>query len=182
MAVSRAMRRLLAVREIEEEQKKTALESAVGDLRRMENALAATHVRERGGRRLIAESARTGELVDRMAGVEEARAARHHASVLRPRIAAAETVVAARRQEFLLKRIERRQVESLIRKMEAEDATEAGRHAQRELDDWFLSGVRRGASAGVRQLQDAAKEILQNGRSADAANLSEKARRRETNS
>ncbi len=182
MAVSRAMRRLLRVREVEEEQMRTALASAVGDLRRMEGALAATQVRERGGRRLIAASAVTGELVDRTAGVEETRAARHHASMLKPRIAAAAAVVTARRQEFLLKRIERRQVESLIRKMESEDATEAGRRAQRELDDWFLSGIRRDANAGGDQRQDAAKETWQGKGCVDETNLSENARAREADS
>jgi hypothetical protein len=46
--------------------------------------------------------------------------------------------------EFLAKRIERRQVETLIQKTEAEDAVDAGRRAQQELDDWFLSRAQHG--------------------------------------
>ena len=62
MAVSRAMRRLLRVLEIQEEQYRAALASALADLKRLEGAMAATAERDRGGRRLVAASASTGEL------------------------------------------------------------------------------------------------------------------------
>ncbi|MGA3100470.1 MAG: flagellar FliJ family protein [Terracidiphilus sp.] len=144
MAASRAMRRLMQVRALEEELRQAALESAVGDLRRMELALVASEERERNGRQQVTASVRTGELVDRIAGLEETRAALRHGAALKPRIAEAELEVARRRQEFLAKRIERRQVETLIQKTEAEDAVDAGRRAQRELDDWFLSRAQHG--------------------------------------
>jgi hypothetical protein len=144
MAVSRAMRRLMQVRVLEEELREAALESAVGDLRRMELALVAAKERERNGRQQVTASANTGELVDRIAGLEETRAALRHGAALKPRIAEAELEVARRRLEFLAKRIERRQVETLIQETEAEDAIDAGRHAQRELDDWFLSRAQHG--------------------------------------
>jgi len=144
MTASRAMRRLMQVRALEEELRQAALESAVGDLRRMELALVASEERERNGRQQVTASVRTGELVDRIAGLEETRAALRHGAALKPRIAEAELEVARRRQEFLAKRIERRQVETLIQKTEAEDAVDAGRRAQRELDDWFLSRAQHG--------------------------------------
>jgi flagellar biosynthesis chaperone FliJ len=144
MAVSRVMRRLMQVRVLEEELREAALESAVGDLRRMELALVAAKERERSGRQQVTASAKTGELVDRIAGLEETRAALRHGAALKPRIAEAELEVARRRQEFLAKRIERRQVETLIQKTEAEDAVDAGRRAQQELDDWFLSRAQHG--------------------------------------
>ncbi len=143
MAVSRAMRRLLRVLEIQEEQYRAALASALADLKRLEGAMAATAERDRGGRRLVAASASTGELEDRLAGLEETRAARRHAMVLAPRITEAKLRAGARQREFLSKRIERRQAETLIRKTEAEDKIEAGRRAQQGLDDWFLGGARR---------------------------------------
>jgi hypothetical protein len=59
------------------------------------------------------------------------------AAALAPRIAEAETAVEERRREFLGKRIERRQTETLIDEAEALDKVEAGRRAQRDLDDWF---------------------------------------------
>lgn len=138
MAVSRAMARLLGVRAMEEEQSQAELKRALDELRRLEAALAAAGKRERLGRRWLAASAATGELADRVAAMEEMRAGRGHAEKLRPRIAEAERVAAARRQEFLAKRAERRQVESLIHRQEAEEAAESGRLRQREIDDWFL--------------------------------------------
>lgn len=143
MAVSRAMRRLLRVLEIQEEQYRTALASALADLKRLEGAMAATTERERGGRRLVSASASSGELEDRLAGLEETRAARRQAAALTPRIAEARLRAGARQREFLSKRIERRQAETLIRKAESEDEIEAGRRRQQGLDDWFLRGARR---------------------------------------
>ncbi|MGA2168053.1 MAG: hypothetical protein ABSG62_07550 [Terracidiphilus sp.] len=137
MAASRALRQLLRIRDIEEEQSRLALESALSQLNRLEHALAATAERDRRGRRLVDASARTGELPDRLAGLEETRAAGRHAAALAPRIADAELGVAARRREFLLKRVERRQAETLIQEAEARDAVEAGRREQQALDDWF---------------------------------------------
>jgi len=137
MAVPRALRRLLHIRSLEEEQRWLALESAIGELKRLERALAATAERDRRGRRLVEASARSGELPDRLAGLEETRAATRHAAVLAPRIVAVELDVATLRQEFLGKRVERRQAETLIRETEARDAIEAGRHGQQALDDWY---------------------------------------------
>ncbi|MGA2207553.1 MAG: hypothetical protein ABSG10_12565 [Terracidiphilus sp.] len=152
MAVPRAMRRLLRIRGMEEEQRQAALESALGDLSRLEAALAAVQARERRGRRLVTASAETGEFMDRIAGLEEMRAGRRHAAALTPRIAEAELAVTARRREFLAKRVERRQVESLIQKAEVNEAVQAGRRAQGELDGWFLSRAPRrgGADGGAR--------------------------------
>lgn len=144
MAVSRAIRRLRQVRELEEELSQAALESAVGELRRMEAALERTRERERAGRRQVTASAGTGDLVDRIAGLEETRAGGRHAEMLRPRIWEMEVVVAARWAEFLGRRMERRQVETLMRRTEAEDAVDGGRRAQRDLDDRFLSRAQGG--------------------------------------
>ncbi|HEV2487812.1 MAG TPA: hypothetical protein VGT08_19995 [Terracidiphilus sp.] len=139
MAVSRALRRLLRVLEIEEEQSRLALESAVGELGNLERSLTASRLRERSGRRLVISSAQTGELPDRLAGLEEARAARQRAEVLRPRIADADAEVTAFREAFLAKRVERRQAQTLIRETEAKDAVIAGRRSQQALDDWYLN-------------------------------------------
>jgi len=147
MAVSRTLRRLLSVLEIQEDQYRAALASALADLGRLEEAMAATAKRDRGGRRLVAASASTGELADRLAGLEETRASRRHAAALMPRIADAKLAATARQQEFLSKRIERRQAETLIRKTRAEDDLEAARRTQQGLDEWFLRR-KRGALGG----------------------------------
>jgi len=138
MAVSRAMRRQLQVLEIQEEACRATLESARAEFRRLEQALTWNVERERGGRRLVAASAVTGEVTDRIAGIEETRTARRIAAALAPRIAEAELAVHSRQREFLGKRVERRQTETLIEEAETLDKTEAGRRAQRDLDDWFL--------------------------------------------
>ena len=139
MAVSRAMRRLLQVLEIQEEECRAAMESARAELSLLERALSRNQERERGGRRLVAVSATTGEVTDRIAGIEEAHTAKRVAAVLAPRIREAEAAVNERRSQFLGKRIERRQTETLIEETEALDRVEAERRAQRDLDDWGLS-------------------------------------------
>jgi hypothetical protein len=148
MAVSRALRRLLRIRDLEEGQSRLALESALGELHRLEHALTATVERERRGRRLVGDSARTGQLPDRLAGLEETRSSVRHAAALEPRIEAMGDDVAMLRREFLGKRIERRQAETLIQETEAEDAIAAGRRGQQALDDWYGSRLyREGAEA-----------------------------------
>jgi flagellar biosynthesis chaperone FliJ len=139
VAVSRALRRLLRVLNIEEEQCRLALESAIGDLRLIERAYAATSDQARSGRQLVVNSAHTGELPDRLAGLEETHSAKRRAVVLAPRLAKAESEVDERRQAFLAKRVECRQAETLIREAEAKDALIAGRRSQQGLDDWFLN-------------------------------------------
>jgi len=148
MAVSRAMLRLLQVLKIQEEECRAAMESARAELSRLQQALTRSVERERGGRRLVAASAATGEIADRIAGIEETRVAKRIATALAPRIAESESAVNLRQHEFLDKRIERRQTETLIEEAEALESVEAGRRAQRDLDDWFLS--RRAAPGEVR--------------------------------
>jgi len=137
MAISRALRRLLRIRNLEEEQSRLAVESALVELRRLEHALRASVERERRGRGLITLSARNGELPDRVAGVTEMRIASAHATALTPRIAESEGEVADLREEFLLRRVERRQAETLIDETEERDAVEAARRGQQTLDDWY---------------------------------------------
>lgn len=139
MGVSRAMRRLLQVLEIQEEECRAAMESARAELKLLEQALMRSVERERSGRRLVAASAATGEITDRIAGIEETHLAKRIAAALAPRIAESESAVNARQREFLGKRIERRQTETIIEEAEAVESVEAERRAQRDLDDWFRS-------------------------------------------
>jgi hypothetical protein len=156
MAVSRALRRLLRIRELEEEQNRLALESASGELSRLERALSAAFGRERQGRRLVEASAWSNQLMDRFAGLEETRSASIHAIALGPRIAAKQEEVAARRQDFLAKRVERRQAETLIEETEAREAIETDRRGQQSLDDWYGSRQYREANLEPGQPPSAA--------------------------
>jgi hypothetical protein len=139
MAASRALRRLLRIRDLEEEQSRLALESALGELNRLQDAMKSTVERERRGRQLVEASARTGELPDRLAGIEETHAADRLFAFLGPKIAAKEEEVMARRQEFLIKRVARRQAETLIQEAEKQEAVEADRRGQQALDNWYAS-------------------------------------------
>jgi hypothetical protein len=136
MTVSRAMRRLLRVRDIQEEQSRLALESATGELRRLEDAMQATVSQDRRGRMLVGSSAKSGELPDRLAGLEETRTAVRFRAAVAPRVTAAQFEVSALREEFLAKRVDRRQAETLIEESEARDAIDRGRRSQQALDDW----------------------------------------------
>jgi len=149
MAVSAALRRLLRIRDMEEEQSRLALEASLGDLHRLERALDGAAERERRGRRLVQASALNGEVQDRMAGLEETRAAERFAAAVGPRLADAEQDVAGLREDYLERRVERRQAETLIEDAAARDALEAGRRSQQALDDWF-GNRRHGEVAGAR--------------------------------
>lgn len=146
MAVSRSMRRLVRILHIQEEQSRNELESAVLELRRLEHAQEATAARARTGRSLLAASALQGtiarQLVDRLAGLEETLAAARTAAVLATPAADARERVALGREEFLARRIERRQAEALVEEAETADAAKSGRASQRALDDWYLNRFR----------------------------------------
>jgi hypothetical protein len=133
------MRRLLQVLTIQEEECHAAMESARAELKLLEQALIYNVERERAGRRLLAASAASGEITDRIAAIEEARAAKWIAAALAPRIKELESTANARQQEFLGKRIERRQAGIFIEEAEALKSIAAARRAQRDLDNWFRS-------------------------------------------
>lgn len=157
MAVSNALRQLLRIRELEEEQSRLALESALGELRRLEQALEASAQWDRRGRGLVEASARSGRLTDRLAGLEESRAAARLKAALTPRIALGEEEVSELRQEFLAKRVERRQAETLIEETEAREAIEADRRNQQSIDDWYRSRLHRQAAQAEEALYDGKK-------------------------
>ncbi len=147
MAASQAMRRLLRVLEIEEEQSRAALDAAIGELRKLEGALRTTREQDRRGRQLVVLSAANGELADRLAGLEESRLACLRVPILKSRIAQSEANVSERRQEFLLRRLDRRKTETMLRQTEAKAATMERRRGQRGLDDLFLTRMRRNRNA-----------------------------------
>jgi flagellar export protein FliJ len=156
MAVSRALRRLLRIRDLEEEQGKIALENALGELNRLENALTATTARDHRGRMLVESSAHSGQLADRIAGIEEVRIAKRHAELLGPRIENKAEEVIERRQAYLEKRVERRQAETLISETEARDAVETNRRSQQGIDDWYRNRLHRNTAEENDRISTAA--------------------------
>jgi hypothetical protein len=137
VAVSRALRRLRRVREIEEEQQRLALEAALSELHILQSAQQRAIDRERGGRMLIAASVESGELADRLAGIEETRGAGRQAERLVSSVEEAAQRVSDLRKSYLSVRVERRQAETLIEEAEAREGLEGLRRGQQNLDDWY---------------------------------------------
>ena len=139
MAASSSLRRLRSIRQVEEEQLQAAMELAVAEMLRLKTALKETRERVMQARLLVVSGVQTGEFLDRIAGLEEVRAADRWAEVLKRRIDSAKNRVQKTRQEFLDKRIERRQAETVCEAMQARDTAEASRKSQLALDDWYRS-------------------------------------------
>lgn len=148
MPVSRSLIRLLRIRNLQERQSRVELESALAEVHRLEQALAAAKQRGQRGQRLVIASTHSAEVVDRMvdriAGLTESHAAERHANALGPRIADAEQNAEELRQHFLERRVERRQAETLIAEQKASDAIDAQRRGQQTLDDWHGARKHRG--------------------------------------
>jgi hypothetical protein len=92
---------------------------------------------------------RSGELPDRIAGIEEGRFALRHTVVLEAAMSKSRQNADSLRENYQAARVERRQVETLLREAEAAAALDASRRGQQALDDWY--GGRRqvtGAAAG----------------------------------
>ena len=86
----------------------------MAELRRLQGVLNAALKRARNARALAASSVRSGEQIDRIAALEELTTAERAMKALAASIAAAETDVVSTRRAFQSKRMERRQVESLL--------------------------------------------------------------------
>ena len=132
MAARSALRRLVRLLEVQEEQEHRALQVALGAVQHLRRVHEQAMERERGGRRWMAAHAGSAEGMDRIAGLEEMRIARRSASEAARRIQAAEESARARREAYLAKRTERRQAE-------AREAAVTARRTQQATDDWFLA-------------------------------------------
>jgi hypothetical protein len=159
MSHSRSLRQLLRIRQIEEEQSRTLLEAALGELNRLERALVVARERELKGRALVQASLRQGSMVrmgdaatrdifdaanpvseegiDRLAGVVDVHSARRLIESLTRRLKAQEGCVEQQRSAFLAHRVERRQAETLIAEERARHMSEVDHRAQQAIDDWF---------------------------------------------
>jgi flagellar export protein FliJ len=138
VAISRGLSRLLGIREAEEQHRRSLLDGATAELHRLENAIRNAEERSRLGRARIASSVQSGDAEDRVAGLEEIAASDRLRAALLRRTAAAKKQVDELRREYLAKRIERRQAETLVDVAKAKEAVELNRRAQRELDDRHL--------------------------------------------
>jgi hypothetical protein len=137
MSGSRSLERLLRIRGVEEEQRRRVLEASEVKLRSLvQNRTAALQTEQTGRRREVAGMI-SGEITERQAGLVESANAQKRARALAARIVVAEGETAAGRQEFLEKRLERQQAETLVEEATARGAVENRRRSQRDIDDWF---------------------------------------------
>jgi flagellar biosynthesis chaperone FliJ len=139
MTVSRALRRLLHIRELEEEQTRLALDAARGELNKVDEALKAAAGQGRSGREMTVASAHSGVLTQRIAGLEQTRAAGNVGNALAIRLAEAERQVSQLRERFLSTRVQRRQAETLVDEADLRKAVEEARRYQNDLDNWHRS-------------------------------------------
>ncbi len=137
MGVPKAFERLAWVRSVEEEQRRRLLEAAVARLKSLEQARDAALQAEKRGRSLLTAGAIAGAMADRQAGLVEAETARRRARVLAAHITTSQKESDARRREFLEKRVERRQAETLVEEAQAREELESGRKSQQRVDDWY---------------------------------------------
>jgi flagellar export protein FliJ len=135
MPISLAMRRLLRIRELEEEQSRIALETALGEMNRLKAALLRTAQHGQAARRLFASSVQSGDVTDRVACLQEMRAADNLTEVLSGKLATAAPEVARLRERFLATRVQRKQAESIIKESDSRAEIEEERRNQRDLDD-----------------------------------------------
>jgi hypothetical protein len=139
MADSTRLQRLLDIRQAEEERSRQEMETAIAELQNLELADATTHERGKRACRLLASSAQTGDLMDRIAGLHEMATADRLQRMLIKKIDAARKDAQGKRQELLAGRLARRQVEALVDAKSAEARVEANRKIQSALDDWHRS-------------------------------------------
>jgi flagellar biosynthesis chaperone FliJ len=137
MRRSLRLARLLDIRQAEERQSRNLMESVVLELRSLENISEDTHKRRKHARGLITTSLSTGDGLDRTAAIEEMAISERVATALQKKIEAIELQVERLRQDFLAKRIERRQVETLIDQAKAQEAIDSKRSTQIAMDDWY---------------------------------------------
>jgi hypothetical protein len=136
VAIPRGLRRLYELRQIEELQKASSFEVAIAELNQLKNALDVALSREGNGRMLVSRSVMTGETQDRLIGLEEIATAIRMATMLWPRLRGATEKVQRLRNEFLHKRLEKRQAESLLESALEWEKCLAQRKMQLELDEW----------------------------------------------
>ena len=158
MPVSSGLKRLLRIRELEEELSQSALESAVSEREHFERNLGLAIDRKRAGRSLWSKGVGAGagesedrQSEDRQVGLEEMGVAGRLAEFASTQLAEAERQLSERRESYLATRTRRRQAQMLIEEAESEGARTALRRDQQELDEWFRLSAK--SDAGHKEQQ-----------------------------
>jgi flagellar biosynthesis chaperone FliJ len=137
MPVSRSLRRLFRIRELEEEQSRLALDASLSELRRLEAALRGAEQQRRRATQTVNQGVCAGSLAERMAGLEEEASSERLSSALGLWIEELHAKINALREVYRVKSLQRRQAETLVDEAEARSRMDAARHEQAGLDDWY---------------------------------------------
>jgi flagellar export protein FliJ len=137
MTVKRVLSRLLRLRELEEEQSRLELEAAVGNRNRVAQELTVVVHRQIQGRMDFVNGISEKDTAGRTGAVIEMEQARRQRLRIEPRLESADAVVMRQREQFMARRIGRRQVETLVDQERLAAREQAGRRAQQMLDDWY---------------------------------------------
>ena len=153
MARVSQLNRLLRLRELEEDQARLAFEVAAEARQRVVEERKRATERLRDGRDIFLLEAGSADTSRRAGGLAQLEQARRLQARIEPRLAAADAELARQRQEFLNRRIDREQVETLSAEARRAKEIEAGRRAQQMLDDWYGRRIRKARtphSAGAK--------------------------------
>ena len=136
MALAGSLDRLAHVRALEAEQSLATLEAAINEVRQLQYALALAQQQAKAGRELIHCSAQTGELVDRLAGIEELRKSRKAIATMEGDLVVVEATATEVREVYLARRMERQQAEALVKEARTQEERLMTRRSQQEVEDW----------------------------------------------
>ena len=137
--LEQALTRILKVRQVEEDHLKASLEAALAKLTRLVEMEKAALERERRGRALLLEAICTDKSQDRLAGLVEMSLARESRGASSQKMREAREVVRQIRAQYMAKRAERRQLETLMEAERASEARHASRRQQEAVDDQYRS-------------------------------------------
>ena len=135
---SSAIRRLLRIRALEEEQSRMVLEAAEAEVKRLQSALGSVRQSEHQGREILTRGVQDGEPTDRIAGVEQIRACEQAAAWIAGRTLQAEAEAGTQRSAFVEKRIQCRQAESLHDAAISQSLHRDEKRMQQMQDEWHL--------------------------------------------
>ncbi len=133
----RTLKRLARLRELEEEQSRLELELAARRRAEVAENVNAAVAAQATGRRSFVSGVVQGDGLERVAGLAAMRQAEGRRTALMPHLAEADRQLAVERDEYLARRTERRQVDTLLAEQRAEEQREAAHRAQQMLDDWY---------------------------------------------
>ena len=136
MSRSRELRGLVALRDVQEQQAALRLESAIKELRRLEREWGIANARSSVARELVRTSAKTGQLEDRLSGLQEIVSAELSRRRLAMRVRSANQVVERTRFDAIAKRVEKRQAEILLENALNQDALRSLRREGMALEEW----------------------------------------------